>query len=251
VNRDSGRPVPVDPHTLTVAKAAQDYADLTGGALDATILPLMRYWGFMERLDSIPRERNLGPHLERVRYRQVLIRDGQLGLLQMGGELDFGGTAKGYAVDRAVGRLRDAGIAGGLVEAGGDLYAAGRPEAHRRWNIGIRDPLRPDGLFATVEVENEAVATSGGYEQFHLIGGRPVSHLIDPRTGQPVEEIISATVFAPTTMEADALATATSVPGVEAALDLLRQRPAVEGVWVTADGMRWTTPELTGRIRWV
>ncbi len=241
----------VDARTLAVAEAGLAYAEMTGGALDPTVLPLMRFWGFMGQRDVLPRPGDLGPVLERVGYRQALIRDGQVGLRQAGGELDFGGIAKGYGVDRAVAQLRRGGVVNAFVEAGGDLYAAGQPDPTRRWRVGIRDPRRPDRLFATLEVKDEAVATSGGYEKFRVVGGRRVAHLIDPRTGQPAEEVLSATVLAPTAMEADALATATYILGVRAGLDLVRQRPGVEGVWVTADGLRWVSPGLTGRIRWV
>ena len=249
VNRSAGGPVRVDPRTLEVARAALEFAGLTNGALDPTVLPLMRYWGFMEAQGTIPEARQLGPCLDRVGYGQLRVHNEWIELGQA--EVDFGGIAKGYAVDRAVGQMRKDGMPRMLIEAGGDLYAAGRPDRDRCWQIGIRDPQRPNRIFAIVDMEDEAAATSGGYEKFRAIGNRRVPHLLDPRTGKPAQEIISATLFAPTTMEADALATATYILGVKAGLELVGQRPGVEGVWISVDGRRWVSPGLAGRIRWV
>jgi FAD:protein FMN transferase len=193
VNQKSGGLVPVNLHTLTVAKAARTYADLTDGALDPTILPLMRYWGMMAQRNHVPCRRDLGACLEQVGYANMVIEDQALGLRCSGAEIDFGGIAKGYGVDCAIATLKNEGVQHGLVEAGGDLYAFGRPATDRRWQIGVRDPRYPERIFATLELENEAVATSGGYEKFRKFVDKKVSHLIDPRTGQPAQEIISAT----------------------------------------------------------
>jgi FAD:protein FMN transferase len=248
-NRSGGRSGKPDPMTLEVARESLAIASLTGGALDPTILPLMQIWGF-----TGPTKWALESHIEavvdRVGYRSVQVTDDRI-LLEGDRQIDFGSIAKGYGVDQAVGRAITDGIQNVMVEAGGDLYAAGRPEPDRRWTIGVRDPERPSRLFATIDVENEAVATSGGYEKFRVFDGRKVPHILDPRTGHPAQGTISATIVAPTTMQADALSTATFVLGIDAAMDLISSIPEVEGLWVDADGRRWMTQGLKRRVQFV
>lgn len=240
----------VDVRTLEVALVAQRYAEMTDGALDPTILPLMRHWGFMERRNKAPSPEGLEEVLDRVGYRGIRVAGNRIAL-EPGTEVDFGGVAKGYGVDCAVERAKEVGVRDLMLEAGGDLYAAGRPDPDRRWTVGIRDPLHPDKLFATIDVEDEAVATSGGYEKFRVLDGRRITHLLDPRTGSPVEGVISSTIIAASTMEADALSTATFVAGIVPALDLVTPLAGVEGLWVDNDGRRWMTPGLKGRVRFV
>jgi thiamine biosynthesis lipoprotein len=245
--RKGGQGAP-DSRTLEVARASRRFASLTDGALDPTILPLMRHWGFMNSQELLPSSRDIEPVLHRVGYRGLRILEDRIEL-DPGHEIDFGGVAKGYGVDKAVERALQEGIENVMIEAGGDLYAAGRPESGRRWKVGIRDPRRHDRILATIDVENEAVATSGGYEKFKVVGGRKVPHLLDPRTGRPARGTISATIIARSTMEADALSTATFVMGVTKSMELVHSLPGVEGLWVDAEGHRWMSPGLPSRIR--
>ncbi len=250
LNRRTGRTGSLDPRTLEVARASRRFAVLTDGALDPTILPLMRRWGFMTGQNLLPSSQDIEQVMDLVGYRGFRIVAERIEL-DPGQEIDFGGIAKGYGVDRAVARARREGVVNVMIEAGGDLYAAGRPEPDRKWKVGIRDPRRPDRIFATIDVENEAVATSGGYEKFRIVGGRKVPHLLDPRTGQPARGVISATIIARSTMEADALSTATFVMGVKESLELVRSLPGVEGFWVDAEGHRWMSTGLPDRLRFV
>jgi thiamine biosynthesis lipoprotein len=242
--RTKGSP---DSRTLEVARASRQFASLTDGALDPTILPLMRHWGFNYSQDLFPSSQGLEKIVDLVGYRGFRIVEDRIEL-DPGHEIDFGGIAKGYGVDKAVERARQEGIENVMIEAGGDLYAVGRPESDRKWRVGIRDPRRPDRILATIEVENEAVATSGGYEKFRVIGGRKVPHLLDPRTGWPARGTISATIIAKSTMEADALSTATFVMCVTESMELVRSLPGVEGLWVDTEGRLWMSPGLPSRI---
>lgn len=249
VNEGAGSRVSVDAWTAEVARASLDFASLTDGALDPTVLPLMRYWGFMGARGQHADVGELGSHLDRVGHRHLKVTERTVEL-DTGTAIDFGGIAKGYAVDQAVRQMRQQEIADSLIEAGGDLFASGRSPRGTPWRIGIRDPENPKRIVATVEMADGAAATSGGYEKHHVVGGRRVSHLLDPRTGEQALGVISATIFAPTTMEADALATATYVLGAKAGMDLVSDRSGVEGVWMTSDGRRWVSDGIADRIRW-
>jgi len=248
---ETGDLTSASPHTFNVANIALDIARKTDGALDPTVLPLMRYWGFVEARSQAPGDRDLGPFLDRVGYNQMELLPGRRIRCQDGVEVDFGGIAKGYAVDLAARELRARGIRNALVDAGGDICVFGRTDRNLPWKVGIRDPRRPSQLFAVVEIGEEAVATSGGYEKFKTIEDKRMPHLLDPGTGRGAEKAISATILAPTTVEADALATAAFIMGPETGLDLIGQFPGVEGIWVTPDGSRCVSPGLTGRVQWM
>jgi thiamine biosynthesis lipoprotein len=161
-------------------------------------------------------DRSRGDHVVRFRSDAVAI--------------DFGGIAKGYGVDRAVRALRDRGVENALVNAGGDLYAIGRSEDGGPWEVGVRDPLDPRRLAATLRVSDRAIATSGDYFQYFDHEGRRYHHLIDPDTGEPRESRLrSVTVAAETCMAADAGGTAAFGCELDAARDLIRRAaPAAE-----------------------
>jgi thiamine biosynthesis lipoprotein len=145
-------------------------------------------------------------------------------------ELDLGGIAKGYGVDRAVKSLRSNGIDNAIVNVGGDLYAMGVSENGDPWKIGIRDPEDPDGIIETLEVSDRAVATSGDYIRYFQHEGRRYHHLLDPVTGEPrVARMRSVTVAADDCMTADAAGTAIFGMAGDAAGPLLaRSAPSAE-----------------------
>ena len=222
-----------------VTRAALNFGSMTEGAMDVTVLPALRRLGFVPGTagsDLIDYSRM------DVNGTTVRMRSGDVGA-------DFGGIAKGYGVDQAVEAARKAGMTTALLDAGGDLYALGRPDALRPWKVGIRHPERENDLVATLEVENEAIATSGITMQTRVVDGKTVSHLIDPRTGHPVNHVVSATVVAQDTMTADALATAVSVTGRHQGQHLIESWPGVEGFLIYADGTSFTSKGLRRRLR--
>jgi thiamine biosynthesis lipoprotein len=244
LNRESATWHRASDALIEVARAALRFGNATDGALDVTVLPVLRRLGFMPATSDHPKG---GPEV--VDYRQLRI-DGENVLLESGGyAVDFGGIAKGFAVDQAIAELTLKGVKTGLIDAGGDLFGMGRPETDRRWRIGIRDPFQPDTLFATLEIENEAVATSGIYAQTIQRDGKKISHIIDPSTCQPVDHVASATVVTGQTMSADALATAISVLPVKAGLALIETLEDTEALWVHADRRITMSTGMRSRAR--
>lgn len=239
-NAHAGSWYAAGPALLTVAAAAVRLGHLSEGALDVTVLPAMRRFGFLP---------GVSPSDAGIDFTQLETRGNEVRLTKASSGIDFGGIAKGFGVDEAVRALKAQGVTSGLVDAGGDLYAMGRPERDRPWTVGIRHPERADELVATLQVEDSAVATSGTYMQQRKVDGQTVSHLMDPRTGRPVHHVISATIVAPDAMTADALATATSVLPVAASLDLVRRLAGVEGFWILEDGSHAVSPGLKNSLR--
>ena len=227
--------VEVSVDTMAVVSRAIDLARITDGALDITIAPLMDLWGFRNGSKQVPLDDELREKLSLVNYREVVLDSDRstIKLSSAGMEIDVSGIAKGYAVDRAIQVMRGAGIRNALVNAGGDLYAMGSPPGKESWRIGIRHPRSSAELLGILELKDRAVATSGDYENFFEADGKRYCHIIDTRTGRPVEGILSVTIVADSAVEADALATAVFPMGAEAGMELIESLQGIDGMIVT------------------
>ena len=226
----------VSAETAEVLSAALAYARWSGSALDVTVGPLMDVWGFYRRAGALPAAAALDSAAALVGHERVEFDSTAraVRLPHRGRRLDFGAIAKGYAVDVALAAMQRAGASAGLVDLGGNLGAFGAAPDGKGWTVGLPDPRRPDDVFALVQMERGAVATSGDYEQFVEIGGVRYSHIMDPRVQRPSRGVASVSVFAPTGMMADALSTALFVLGPETGCRLLATLRGVEAVWVRA-----------------
>ena len=217
---------------LQVTTTALAVSRQSHGALDVTVLPLMRLWGFVQQAGRMPTADAVRATLPLVDYRHIRV-DADRGAIRFdrqGVELDFGGIAKGFAVDQAIAVLLASGADHALVNAGGDLFALGAATPETTWTVDIQHPYMPAKSLATVRVSDRSIATSGDYEKYFEQDGRRYCHLIDPRTGYPVQEVVSVTVLAATTMQADAISTAAFVLGAEQGLALMERLPDVAGI---------------------
>jgi len=226
-----GPPVPISPCLANLLRRGMAVAEETGGAFDLTCGPLVLLWRKTWKRGRAPSAAQLEAARALVDRRAlVLSPDGKKArLLKLGMSLALGGIAKGYAVDQAVAAIRQAGVTSALVDAGGDIYALGSPPYRNKWLVGVRDPAHPDDILPkALAVADQAVATSGDYLQGVKVGGRIYSHILDPRTGRPVEKMTSVTVVAPDATTADAYATAASVLGPKKAIEFGERHPGIE-----------------------
>ena len=248
-----GMSVRVSPELAEVLAIAASVHRRTGGAFDPTVPPLLQVWGFRGGAPTHrPGKAVLREALEHTGLGKLTLAGGQVTFQGEAMSADLGGIAKGYGVDRAAAAMTAAGLAG-LVNSGGDIRAAGARPGGKPWVVGVRDPVKGDRVFATLRLGADgAVATSGTYEQYVELNGVRVPHVLDPRSGEPVDGVVSATVVAATATEADALATACVVLGSGEAMALLGSLPGVEGLLVsrTAAGRHRieTTSGFDGRI---
>jgi thiamine biosynthesis lipoprotein len=217
----AGEPFPASLPILTVFRVAQATSELSDGAFDVTVGPLVDAWGFGagERLPRGPQAAELARLRDRVGWRLVAV-DPAAGMLtkqHAGVVCDLSGVAKGYAVDRVAEALGELGYASFLVEIGGELRGRGRKLDGSPWRVAIEAPdPAARRLHRTVPLENAALATSGDYRKFYREEGRWLSHLIDPRTARPVDHgLASVSVLHPKAVWADAWATALIVLGPE------------------------------------
>ncbi len=238
LNNQAGMgPIEVSEPTFQVLEASQHYTRLSGGALDVTVQPLVELWGFyrMERT-SIPPLLEIQAVLPRVGADRLdLDETGKTAALAEGSRLDLGGIAKGYAIDRAVEALRARGVPAALIDLGGNIGVLGQPPGGRPWAVGIQHP-RGNELIGLLQFRGGAIATSGDYDRYFEVQGQRFSHLVDPRTGWPAEDLYSVTVVAPNATAADALSTAAFVLGPEQGMALLADCEGVQGVLIQPSG---------------
>lgn len=239
LNRLSGKAwVSLDPEVLEVLEAAALYSRQSEGAFDITVVPLLRLWGFYREKGHLPSPQEIDRARSRVNYRDLWIDRprGRARLKRRGMAIDLGAIAKGYAVDEAVEALKKNGIRKGLVNAGGDLYAFGRPEEKGPWMVGLQHPREREKIATVLEIEDRAVATSGNYERYFVLKGKRYTHILNPRTGRPIQGMASVTVLADSAMKADALATSVFVLGPQKGLALVNRLPGVDAIIVAEEG---------------
>jgi FAD:protein FMN transferase len=211
----AGRDVIVDDETSYLLDAAFDAYRRSAGLFDITSGVLREIWN--DELEDIPSQADLSDILARVGLDKIDWRRPKLSFRRRGMQIDFGGIGKEYAADRAARACRAHGIAGGVVDLGGDLAVVGPHPDGTPWRIGIRDPERHEDAIATLFVQCGGVATSGNYERFWLLEGKRYGHILDPRTGWPVEGMSSITVVAPTCQAAGLAASIAMLKGAEGA----------------------------------
>jgi thiamine biosynthesis lipoprotein len=220
INREAGSTsLTIHPEVAVVLDESMRVWRESDGAFDVTIEPLVRAWGFLGGKPHVPSDEEAAAAFARVGAGQIEFdaADRTLSFSKDGVQIDFGGVAKGYAVDMAAQELETHGVRDALVDLSGNMYALGSPPDADAWRIGIRDPRDRMPFFARLLITGEAVATSGKYEQFVAVDGKEYGHILDPRSGKPAEGLISVTVVAPLAMSADAWGTALFVLGPEAA----------------------------------
>ena len=214
--------IPVSPQLASVVKEAIWTSEVSGGAFDATVGPLVNLWGFGpgKRTDTPPADDRIAQARAHVGYHKLSVRQEPPALRKSDPDLylDLSAIAKGYGVDRVAELLERTGITDYLVEIGGELRGRGQNGRGRPWRIAVE---RPDPgvreVERIVELRGGAMATSGDYRNFFEQDGKLYSHTIDPTTGRPVtHNLASVTVLAPRTAKADALATALLVLGPKA-----------------------------------
>ena len=251
VNRNAGKEaVAVPPELFNLVRRSIKLSELTGGAFDVTFAGLGELWDFKAENPRLPDPLAVRDALRRVGYRKVVLesREQTIFLAETGVRIGFGAIGKGYAANRAVFILREHGIDSGVVNAGGDLVAFGRREDGSLWDIGIAHPIHRDRIFARLPLSEQAVVTSGDYESFVEIDGKRYAHIIDPRSGYPVEHLRSVTIVCPDAELADGLATAVLVLGPQKGLDLVDQLNGIEALLVDRDGKLLFSENLRSQL---
>ena len=245
LNREAASgPVAVEPELLELLDVCLRWSRESDGAFDVTVGPLMKTWGFFRDEGRVPGPQELARALAVVGYRHVVLdrEAGSVRFDRAGVELDLGGIGKGYAVDRVVDLLRRRGVASALVNLGGSsVHGLGAPPGREAWDVGIQDPTDPAKTALTVSLRDRALSVSGGYARFFERDGVTYAHIMDPRTGRPVQGVLSVAVLTEGATDGDALDNVLFVLGLEAGRAPLSRVPGAEAlVLLPKPGGRWS-----------
>lgn len=248
INRQAGvRPVRVSAELFDLISRCVRLSEITDGAFDISYASMDQVWRFDGSMEKMPEEPEIQKSVRNVGYHNILLDPAQqtVFLKKPGMKIGFGAVGKGYAADRARKLLLQEGAPGGIINASGDMTVWGHQPDGTPWQVAITNPMDKTRSFGTLPVDNGAVVTSGNYEKFVTFNGKRYSHIIDPRTGYPVEGIASVTVFAPGAELADALSTAIFVMGIDAGLYLADQMKGVECLIVDETGKLFSSEKLS------
>ncbi len=251
--RAAREPVRVTPPLFALLEQARRLHLESGGVFDITIAPLVRCWGFMGGTGSLPRPEVLaqakacvGMHLVELRPEDFTVRFAREGVM-----LDLGAIGKGYAIERAVELLREAGVTSALFHGGtSTIYALGHPLDSEAWEVAVADPANPTGglgptgeasspaSLVRIVLKDEAVSVSAVWGRSFEAGGKRFGHVIDPRTGEPAQNAVLAVVALPSATETDALSTALLTLGLDGHDRICSLRPSMRALVVadTASG---------------
>lgn len=232
-------PMPVEPELFALLALAAKVHEDTGGAYDIAVGALIKAWGFYRRAGRVPPRSELDEALARCGMQHVAldVQQRTIRYLTRGVEINLGSIGKGYALDRVGDRLRtEWNVHGALLHGGtSSVLALGAPPGQPAgWTVGLGHPWEPGRRLAVVHLRDQALGTSSATFQHVEYEGRKLGHILDPRSGWPAEALASATVIAPTAAEADALATAFFVLGIEPARIYCQKRPEIGAVLLPA-----------------
>ena len=237
---------------------AKDVCDRTGGALDITIYPVLKAWGFTTGEYRVPSDEEIAELLRSVDYEGIDIEVEEnasestvkVGLSE-GMQVDLGSVAKGYTGTAVAEMLRSKGVTHALLNLGGNVQCIGSKLDGTPWKVAIKSPF-PDsasGMIGVVDADDVAIITSGGYERYFEEDGKRYWHILDPKTGKPAENgLVSVTIVGKDGLLCDGLSTALFVKGLDKAIEQYRQSDDFEAIFVTEDREVYVTEGLADKF---
>lgn len=225
------------PYFYPLLEISKILFDLSHGAFDPTLMPVIQLWSKAKKAGTIPDSTLVDESIQLVGLDKIHFTPDSLCKLKEGVMLNFNAVAPGYSVDLVAEYLEMQGIEDFMVEIGGEVRCKGLNAENKPWTIGIEDPLiaeqQQGKLKATVQVVNRALATSGNYRNYNEVNGKKYGHTLNPKTGYPaMQNILSATVLAPDAATADGLATICMVLGLQEALPLIESIPDADAFFI-------------------
>ncbi len=255
-NNAAKSPVSCSKDLFEVIEKSYYYSELSNGAFDITVFPLIELWGFFREEGHIPSDKEIHDLLPAVSYKNIVMRRSDdpeksytVFFQRQQTRLDLGGIGKGYAVDKALEVIKKHGIDNACINLGGNIYVLGAPDGKSVWKIGVQHPRNNTEILGYLELSNEATATSGDYERFFEIDGERHTHIIDPRSGMPVRGVIATTIIAPTGTDVDALSTIVFVLGTEKGLGLIHKIPGAEAMIIHEGDNEELVIDMTGGFK--
>ncbi len=247
-NADAGTLVKIGDNVIQILGAAVRYAELSGGAFDPSIGPLVDLWGFGRENPQIPDTQELNKVLPLVNFREIHINSEteEAGFNKPGMKLDLGGITKGWIADEIARYLIDNGAEHFIIDLGGNVRLAGGKPGGTNFVIGLQDPFNDRGSYlGLLTLKEGSIITSGVYERYFEIDGIRYHHILDTKTGYPVENMLaSVTIISPYSMDGDALSTAIFALGLQAGLEIVMDLENIEAVFITRQKNIIVTPAI-------
>lgn len=236
-----------------MVKAAEEAWRITDGAFDVTVGPLMQIWGFHAPDAALPAEADIAAARQKVGFDKLILDQDRHSVFfpVSGMQLDFGGLAKGYALEASGAILARHDLKVFLLDLGGNILASPKtPSPGKPFQVGIRDPRTPGQLAATLDLQGACIATSGNYQRFRIVDGKKVGHLMDPRTGRPGDFWAGVTVRTPRGLHSDVFSTAVFIGGADLARRLSEHFPGTGFLLLKdASDQKTPTPERIGDLK--
>jgi thiamine biosynthesis lipoprotein len=235
--------VTTTPEIVEVVARALYYSRLSDGAFDVSFASVGQYYDY--RAGKAPADAQVQRELHNIDYRAIVLNAeaGTIAFTRPGLQIDLGGIAKGYAVDRGIAILQQAGITSAVISAGGDTRVLG-DLGDRPRTIGIRHPRKKDEFAAMIPLADTAISTSGDYERFFEKNGVRFHHILDPGTGRSPSTVQSTSILASRAVDSDALSTTVFVLGVQSGLALVNRLPGVDAIIIDGAGKLHYSAEL-------
>lgn len=227
------KPFKCSPLLWELIMLSKNAYEMSGGAFDITAKPLMDLWGFYRKREKLPDQEEIKKAMEKVGFDKLILNEKEhsVKFKKAGVQLDMGGIAKGFAVDKAAKAAIKCGVKMGIINLGGNMRCLPLPPPGKeKYTIGIRDPINKDTECAYVELLNSSVATSGNYERYLVIDGVRYTHIMDVKTGRPVKDMLSVTVVTPLAANADIFSTSIFIKGEKLASKICSAVPATNAL---------------------
>lgn len=240
INENAGiKETKVSEETFSVVKKAVEYSELTEGAFDPTIEPIVKLWGIGTERARVPANQEISKAVGLINYKDINLDNENLSIKinKKNQAIDLGGIAKGYAADEINKIFTQNNIKHAFVSLGGNVFVKGNKTDGQKWNVGIQDPFKERNEYiGIVSVANKSIVTSGNYERYFIKDGIRYHHIFDPSTGYPSENgVVSVTIISDKSIDGDALSTSMYILGVEKGKKIIEKLDGIDAIFVTED----------------
>ena len=237
INKSAGSSVIVSDTTIELLKKGIEFGELTDGAFDITIAPLMELWDIKNNPGNVPSESDITEALSHVNYKNIVIEGNTVTLTDPKAAIDLGGIAKGYMADQLKEYLLSEGVTSAIINLGGNVLTIGEKPDGTSFNIGIQKPFdKQNATITSVQVKDSSVVTSGSYERYFKVDNTIYHHILNTETGYPCENgLLSVTILSKESIDGDALSTACFTLGLEEGQKLIESLEDIDAIFVTDD----------------
>lgn len=238
--------------TFKVLERGKYYSELTNGRFDITVGSIVKLWNIGTDYAAVPEPDILEQKRELIDYKKLQLDRSKLTakLEDKGMQVDLGAIAKGYAADEVAKVLKENGVQHAVINLGGNVLTVGGNLQNKPWKIGIQDPFNPRGEYlGIITVQDETVVTSGTYERYFEQNGKIYHHILDPRTGYPVEnDIASVSIITTKSIDGDGNSTSVLLLGLEEGMKLIESQAGVDAIFITYDKKLYITSGIKDRF---